>query len=51
MIATVFRLGGDQPKTAYDVVSCLGTPDCSLTTGMDHGGGVLPADSRVLFTP
>lgn len=43
MIATVFRLDAATPKVAYDVVSFFDAPNTALTTGMDHGGGVLPA--------
>lgn len=48
MIATVYRIAAPKPKIAYDVVSFFDAPNCSLTTGMDHGAGVLPAGPAVL---
>ncbi|MHC4959020.1 MAG: hypothetical protein ACYTGN_11665 [Planctomycetota bacterium] len=46
--ATVYRIEAGQGKLAYDVVSMLGSGQGSLTTGMDHGAGVLPATRGVL---
>ena len=48
MIATVYRIAAPKPKIAYDVVSLFDAHNCSLTTGMDHGAGVLPAGPAVL---
>lgn len=48
LFATVFGIPGTKPRIGYDVVSFFDAKDCGLTTGMDPGAGVLPAEAGTL---
>ena len=46
-IGTIYKIGGERGRVAYDVVSIL-AGDAVLTTAQDHGAGVLPAAEGTL---